>query len=262
MTVLKKIHFMLVLPLLFAAAPPNCRADGSTNLRSDGGATLEQAEKMAQSGEWEKARQAYKTELTATPDPTVLPASFFFNYGTALAKAGATGEAYVTLLRAARAAPFDSDTKHNLRLVESQVPAAVKAVRPSSWLGWWPSDLRAWPWKLWFAIALACSAVAFTIARSADRALASAAAVLTLALYAWGALAYTQARQPILGVTTLAKVKSGPGSTFSDITTLEPGTLVTEDSTRDGWLKIRFVKPEAEEETVGWLEPTAVLRVF
>jgi len=70
-----------------------------------------------------------------------------------------------------------------------------------------------------------------------------------------------QMRVPVYGVMALAKVKSGPGTTFTDITTLEPGSLVNQEASRDGWLKIRFLKEEADVETVGWVEPGTVLEV-
>lgn len=254
MTALKKFFLSMAVSagLALTLATP-CRADSSS---------LEQAEKLFQSGDWEKARQAFKAELAATPDASNLPPAFFYDYGTALARAGATGEAYVSLLRAAFAMPFDSDTKHNLRLVEGQVPASVRSVQPASWFAWWPSGLRMLPWKLWIALGLLCSAAALALIRLADRSLSIGAAVLAALLLLWGGLAWSQARFSVYGVVALAKVKSGPASTFSDITTLEPGSLVTEETTKESWLKIRFQKPESDEEIVGWVEPTSVLKVY
>lgn len=223
--------------------------------------SLDRAEQLARNGDWEKARQLYKEQLAAK-DPASLPPSFFFNYGTILAKAGAPGEAYVALMRAAFAMPFDSDTKHNLRLAENQVPATVRAVEPASWYSWWPGSLRGIPWKLWVAIGLLASAAFLALARLLDRTVAASAGVVALALLAWGGLAWSQQRLPVYGVMALTKVKSGPANTFSDILQLEPGSLVNEEIEKDGWLKIRFQKSGSEEDSVGWVEPASVLRVL
>ncbi len=252
MGALKKFFYLSLLTFFTNIAPP-CRADS---------ASLGQAEKLFQSGDWEKARQAYKTELSSTPDPNSLPPAFFYNYGTSLARAGAPGEAYISLLRSGFALPFDSDIKHNLRMVESQMPAAVRAIQPSSWIAWWPNGLRVLPWKLWLVIALAFSAAGLVVAQIRDRGIAIGLGLIAGALFVWGALAWSQMRFPVYGAVTLAKVKSGPGATFSDITTLEPGSLVSEEQERDGWLKVRFVKADTSEETVGWVEPASVLRVL
>jgi hypothetical protein len=256
-TALKKL---LLLALLALSSTVTLLAFSAT-AHADS-ANLENAEKLFQSGDWEKARQAYKTELTTTSDPGTLPAAFYFDYGTTLARAGASGEAYVSLFRAAASSPFDSDTKHNLRIVEGQLPAAVHAILPSAWLAWWPSALRLYPWKLWFVIGLALSAVALLTARLRDRAPAAVLGVIAAFFFLWGTLAYAQSRLPVFGVLSITKVKTGPGNTFPDLLTLEPGTLVNEETVRDGWLKIRFLKPDADEETVGWVEPTNVLRVM
>jgi tetratricopeptide (TPR) repeat protein len=245
-SLLKKILFSALL-LLPAA---QCRAD------------LEVAEKLFQAGDAAKALEAYKAALKAQPDSSSLPPSFYFNYGTVAAKAGAPGEAYVALTRASYASPFDSDTRHNLKLVEAQLPASVLAVQPAQWMAWWPKNIRNMPWKLWILLGLIASAASFALLRLSDRTLSLTAGLTALTLLSWGALAWYQARLPIFGVITITKIKSGPGETFSDILQLEPGSLVNQETVRSGWLKIRFFKPDAEEETVGWVEPKAVLQIL
>lgn len=246
MRLLKKFLFGALL-LLPAA---QCRAD------------LEAAEKLFQSGDATKALQAYRAALTEQPDRSALPPNFYFNYGTVAAKAGAPGEAYVALTRAAFSLPFDSDTRHNLKFVEAQLPAAVLAVQPAQWMAWWPKSLRTIPWKLWILLGLIASAASFALQRVADRTLSLTAGTLAVALLAWGALAWNQARVPVFGVIAATKVKSGPGATFSDILQLEPGAFVNQETVRSGWLKIRFFKPEADDETVGWVEPSTVLQIL
>ncbi len=247
--ILKKI-FPLLLAVLFAG--PSCRADQSS---------LAEAEKLYQSGEIQKARAIYQTELAAVPNPDKLSASFFFNYGTVLARTGATGEAYVSLLRASFSAPFDGDTRHNLWRIEQAVPMTVRSVQPALWLGFWPRALRSLPWQLWLIAGLALSAAALWAAKGQDRTVAWSLSAVSAILLLIGTLALLQARLPVVGVMKIAQVKSGPGLTFTDITTLEPGSLANEDGNRDGWRKIRFRKGETEE-TVGWVQPAALLEVF
>lgn len=233
---------------LFIGRP--CRADQIT---------LAEAEKHAQAGDWEKARQVYQAEITASGNSAKLPGTFFFNYGTLLAKAGAPGEAYVALTRASFALPFDADTRHNLARVEQTVPASVRAVQPALWLNFWPRVLRIVPWEVWIVVALIFSALSLAMS-TPNRIMMWPLMGMAFLFFLTGGLAMLQARLPVYGIVALAKVKSGPGKTFTDILTLEPGSLVNEDGERDGWRKIRFIKGNSEE-TVGWVEPTALLGV-
>lgn len=220
---------------------------------------LDQAEKLYQSGEWEKSRQAYKA-LLATENSATLPAAFFYNLGTASGKSGAWGESYVALLRAAFDMPFDSDVRANLREVENSVPAAVRAVRPAEWYAWWPSQLRFWPWQAWAIAGLLASALMLILRRNSRSSAWVACAMLSLFFLFGSALTWLQTHVAVAGALEIAKIKSGPGSTFSDITTLEPGSLVSKEATRGGWLKIRFLREGSE--IVGWVEPKSMLEVI
>lgn len=247
MTALKKIALCVLLTL-----PAVARAEDPTP---------DAAEKAFSAGDFEKARQIYKSLLTHDGS-RALPPAFFYDYGTAAAKAGATGEAFVALAHASYAMPFDSDVKHNLRMVEAQIPATTRAIQPAAWYSWWPDGLRVIPVKVWLLLGLALTAGALFTVRVADRAIPVGLGATALALLLFGICAAVQARLPVYGVVALAKVKSGPGNSFTDITSLEPGSLVNEETVRDGWLKIRFLKAGADEETVGWIEPTSVLPVY
>lgn len=221
--------------------------------------SLDTAEKQFQAAEWEKAGQTLKAVL-AQEGADSQPPAFFFNYGTALARSGAVGPGYISLMRAASSAPFDSDIRHHLQKVEPAVPTTARAVRPALWFSFWPSTLRfVSPW-LWLICGLTASAVAFWLLGSADKALPAGAGLLAGLLLAISALAFLQNRLPVAGAMATIKVKSGPGNTFTDITTIEPGALVNEDGERDGWRKIRFQKGDSEE-TVGWVEPSGLLGV-
>ncbi len=221
--------------------------------------SLETAEKQFQAGEWEKAGQSLKAVL-ASEGTDSQPPAFFFNYGTALARSGAVGPGYIALMRAAFSAPFDSDIRHHLQKVELAVPATARAVRPAVWLSFWPAALRFLsPW-LWIFFGLTASAIAFWLLGSADKGPPLVAGLVAGSLFTISTFAFLQNRLPVAGVISTIKVKSGPGNTFTDITTLEPGCLVNEDGERDGWRKIRFQKGDSEE-TVGWVEPSGLLGV-
>jgi Bacterial SH3 domain len=239
-----------IIPVLLVLLPCIATADS---------ANLEQAEKLFQSGEWDKARAAYAAELAAS-DPRALPAAFFYNYGTVLAKAGAAGEAYVSLLRAAFAQPFDGDTRVNLLLAERATPAAALSVRPALWLPFWPASLRLWPLQLWLCAALALSAMALAVPKGRLLQVRISLGILAAVLSLASGLVYSQSYLPVSGLVKSAKVRSGPGNSFPEITTLDPGALVNVDGERDGWLKIRFARSESAE-TVGWLEPSVALPV-
>lgn len=246
---LKKIFPVVIVALLASSI---CRADQIK---------VNEAEKLYQSGEFEKARQVYRAELDATPVPEKLPSSFFYNYGTILARAGAAGEAYVSLLRAAFAEPFDGDVRHNLWRVEQTMPAAVRAVQPSLWYGFWPRSLRVFPWQAWLLVALLLSAFSLLLINAADKTVTWSLGLLAILLFCVAGMSYFQLRLPVGGITKIAQVKSGPGATFTDIVSLEPGSLVNLDGSRDGWRKIRFTRGQTEE-TVGWVQPTAILEVL
>lgn len=232
----------LLLPLKALADPSN----------------LEQAEKHYQAGEWEKAHQLYKTELTSSGEK---PPSFFFNYGTVAAKAGFAGEGYVAILHAAFLSPLDGDIRFNLRQVEARVPAAALAVRPASWFSWWPRSLQIFPWKLWAFLALTLSGGVLLLLRTSFRSLGLICSPISGLFFAAALFAWLQAGSPIVGSISPAIVKSGPGKSFSDITTLEPGALANKEEIREGWIKVRFQKMEANEDTVGWVEPGTVIDV-
>lgn len=220
---------------------------------------IAQAEKFFQAGDWAKAAQELKAVLAASGAESQ-PGAFYFNLGTALARSGAVGEGYVALLRASSLLPFDGDVRQHLHKVEQAVPLTAKTVRPALWLGFWPSSLRVVSGWLWLLAGLTCSALALWLLNSSDKALPVSAGSLAAVLFLMAGLSWLQDRLPVSGTVAVTKVKSGPGATFTDITSLDPGSLVNVDGDRDGWKKIRFRKGDSEE-TVGWVEPAGLLGV-
>lgn len=223
------------------------------------GSPVEEAEKHFQAGEWAKSSQILKESLKAEKNAD-WPGEFYFNLGTALALQGALGEAYVMLMRASFSQPFDGDIRHHIRKVEQALPNNAKLIRPSLWFSFWPHFARTIPWQAWLLVALIGSAISIWLIGRAEWPTISGTAFLATLLYAICLLSWMQSRLPVAGATSIIRVKSGPGNTYTDITTLEPGALVNEDGKRDGWIKIRFKKGNLEE-TVGWVEPGGLLEV-
>lgn len=220
---------------------------------------IQQAAKTYEAGDWNKTAATLKDTLKAA-GPDRLAGEFYYDLGTTLARAGAMGEGYVALLRASFELPFDGDVRHHLQKVEMAVPISARAVRPALWFSFWPPALRPVSHWLWLLAGLLFSAAALWLLGSADKALPAGVGATAAALLLVAGLAFLQDRLPVSGVTAMAKVKSGPGATFTDITSLEPGSLVNEDGERDGWRKVRFKKGDSEE-TVGWVEPAGLLGV-
>jgi len=216
--------------------------------------TLEDADKFFAAGEFEKARAIYHAHAQEPGHP----AAFYYNLGTAALRAGATGEAYVALRKAALASPFDLDTKVNLRNAQAKLSAGVSAVRPASWISWWPDTLRWIPWQAWLCAGL-IALIPFLIgAKNTLLPWHWTMAMAALLLLAGGALAGWQSRVATAGIIQAGKVFSGPGKSYPEITSIDSGSLVSLEESRDNWFKIRYLDSRLQE-TVGWVEsPTAL----
>lgn len=219
---------------------------------------LAEAEKLYLTGEWEKARQAYNEILAAGPAEN-LTSAFYYNLGTASARAGSTGVGYAYLLKALSQKPLDSDITQNLKLTESKLSPATRAIRPSTWLSSWPVPLHFLPEGIWLVPILVCAAGLLWSAGSGESRARIIGWASALALcFAVGFTGYQQSNSPVAAFVKAGQVKSGPNATFSNIIALEPGALVNAEEERDGWLKIRFVAGD-QQELVGWIEAGALM---
>lgn len=245
---IRKKFFLVALAIFFSL--PFAKAED-----------LSAAEAFYKAGEWEKARQVYQDLFQKSEARDRLPASFFYNYGTVLAQAKAFGSAYPFLLRAAYAKPFDSDIRANLSLVSAQLPAASLQVKPANWLPAWPMSLRFISWRYWLTPALLALAIALWLVPSPKRKNAARVAfALAFVLGILTAITYSQTRPRTAGIIANAKVKGGPAASFPDITDLQPGSLVSEEEARDGWVKVRFQKGDSQV-IVGWVEASTILGI-
>lgn len=233
--------FYLLAALLFSAPT---RAEN----------TLADADKHFAAGEYEKARAIYH----AHAQEPGLPAAFFYNLGTAALRAGATGEAYVALRRAALASPLDADAKVNLQIARSRLPATAAAVRPASWISWWPNALRWIPWQAWACAGLLALIPLLIGAKGALLPWHWTMGFAALVLLIGASLTGWQGRIGTAGIIQGSKLFSGPGKTYPEITSIDSGSVVSLEESRDGWFKIRYLDSRLQE-TVGWIEaPTAL----
>jgi hypothetical protein len=241
-----KILGLFVLTLTSAlAAPP----------------TLQEAEQFYRSQEWERARVAYDTIYASRRPESSLPASFYYNYGTILMRAGQPGAAYIHLRKAESLAPFNADIRHNRRLSAEQVSPTARASMPYTWLAWWPAELRFLPWQVWLCGFLLTTAPALWLTiwrpKSVWRPVLLA---LSIPLLLIGMLAGWQARQHVAGALQTSTLRSGPGTTFPEISKLEAGSLVNKEETRDGWVKVRYRRNL--QDIVGWIELPTILEIL
>jgi hypothetical protein len=220
------------------------------------GSSLEQANKLYEDGQFEKARQVYEEARQQAE----LPNGYFYNLGTVALKAGAAGEAYVALRRAMRAKPFDRDIRANLELAHAKISPSAAAIRPANWISWWPESLQWIRWQAW-----ACAGLIFLIpflwgAKNNPVPWQWGMLVLALSFGAAAALAFRQHHPGAAGIIQPTKVFSGPGSTYPEITSLEAGSLVSLEESRDKWVKIRYLDSRLQE-TVGWVESATALKL-
>lgn len=216
---------------------------------------LVEADKLYAAGEFAKARQIYREELKPGR-----PAAFYYNFGTAALRAGAFGEAHTALWRSALSSPFASDARANLALARAKLAPSALGVRPANWIAWWPEILRPWPWAVWLCAGLALLAPFLYLAQGGLLPgqwglLAGAVFFLSAA-----ALAFYQQEPGAAGLLVNTKVLSGPAKSYPEITSIEAGSLVSLEESRDGWVKIRYLDSRLQE-TVGWVESPTVLKL-
>ena len=220
----------------------------------------ESAELLFRQGKWQESVAAFKKAMGNDLD-NASPGALY-NLGTALAKSGANAEAYAILLKAHYRQPLDGDINHNLSLLEKKIAPTAVSVRPYTWFTWWPEFLRAMPLSVFLLLSLAALAPALWIIGSKSKSPIFAPCLFLFTLFLFmSLLGQWQGRYPVLALTVTSKLRSGPETSFQEITTLEAGSLVNLEETRDLWHKVRFQTPNSQE-TVGWIESSTALRVL
>jgi hypothetical protein len=223
--------------------------------------TAAQAEELYRSGDWKKAAEAYKALTDQAIKQGSATAPLFYNFGTALAKSGSVGEAYVVFWKAFFLAPLDSDIRFNLSLAESNLPEAVKSVKPDTWFLWWPEAALPLSYKIWLSVSLIFLAGFLWLQKSSSNIQMKMGLAFGFLLFLiLGSLSFYQTNEKAAGLITAAKTRSGPDQSFPEITSLDAGSLVTLEEMRDGWYKIRFQSGESSE-TVGWVPAGSVMEV-
>jgi hypothetical protein len=158
------------------------------------------------------------------------------------------------------ASPFDSDIRANLKIARAKLSSGAAAIRPANWISWWPESLQWIRWQAW-----ACAGLLFLIpflwgAKTNPVPWQWGMLALALVLGAASVLAFRQHHPGAAGIIQQTKVFSGPGSTYPEITSIEAGSLVSLEESRDKWVKIRYLDSRLQE-TVGWVESATALKL-
>lgn len=237
----------LALLLLLLLAPLSWAADSP-------------ARSLYDSGDYARAAQAYRAELSETPDDPVR----HYNLGNALFKAGKLGPAIASYQRAYDLNPRDADIRYNLdfalkRAGEELVPPGVPAplYHAHQWLN---RDelaglfcLSAWAFLLLGGLALARPAAAQALTPFAGGALALAAA---FGLWWLSARGLSPAPRGVI-IASTAELRSGPGESFPVAATVPEGRRVHILSESGEWLEVGVLK----EGLSGWTRAATIERL-
>ena len=129
---------------------------------------------------------------------------------------------------------------------------------PASWIAWWPDALRWIGGEAYLAAALLCLAPFLWAARGGIAGWHWATLAGAVAFFLAAALAHYQGEAG--AILTGGKTYGGPGKTYPEIASLEAGSLVSLEESREGWFKIRYLDSRLQE-SVGWIEQSAVLKL-
>ena len=218
---------------------------------------LDDAEQSFRSGNHGAAQEKYLDIIQKNQNKNL--GFLLYNVGTVALSKGDAAIAYAYLTKARFADPFDSDILHNQQAAKMKLSGTAINAVPSSWISWWPENLRVLPINLFLTVALLLSSLwlgTILLSRPQFQVVFASAFTLSLAILA---LQVYQIHTPLAGIVRASTLKSGPGTAFSDITKMEPGAIVSFEEARDGWAKLRFRLTGSTEEIVGWLELSSVL---
>jgi len=262
---MKRITLITLIALtmitLFAASGTRLLAEPL----SSAGATMQVANQVYESGQFEQAVQAYEQLVAQGYEDSVL----FYNLGNAYYKQGDYGRAILNYRRAQRLGPRDADIEANLALARAQAVDQFEGENHANLLSqvgravqdWFSFDelamaaLGAWILFVLLLI-LVGSARAGTIwRRGLTYSLAAAAVTLVAASLAWGSYAYADNHQKAgVIVTDEVAVTSGPGALYVTTFTLHSGAEVDLVEARGNWMRLAL----PGEEMDGWVPATAI----
>lgn len=233
-------NFFTILSVLMFFLVPVAKAEEPR-------AALEKAEQEYRAGNFAAAAAAIRS--VDVPGE----AAKLYNLAAAEFRAGEVGKAYAHLLHARKLAPTDAEIRQNLQFVQSRLEAQSRAVAPADWQSFLPAWLTEHP-EIILTVALAVLALA--LLRRVLFALAGAAA-LALVL-GWLFLQWSGSERAVITAKTVL-LRSGPAESFSEITSLAEGSLVSVEERKASWAKLSFQRAgEKSKEVVGWVEETAI----
>lgn len=221
-------------------------------------------------GDYSRAATLYAEALKHAPTAQV-----YYNMGCALYRQQQLPAAVVAFRHALLLNPDDADARHNLAVIEAQLPDRFNAPSQPFFLKW----LRAWrltlspsTWGLWAFLAFVVAALLFLAYRylylSERRALYSksafsAATLLLLLSITFNVFAWRQvgdARTPVAVVMKPLSLRDGPSATARVLRQVQPGvTLTLTGDSREGTSAPTALSVALPDGTAAWVTDTAAV---
>jgi len=250
-------RFLLALPFLSIFF---CLYAFSTETSEE---LLDKAENAYKAENYVDAQKIYSTLLNSPSITKRSQANLFYNLSNTEFRLGNKGIAYAWLLRAAQIIPFDQDIRHNLNFVRTQLDPQALAVEPSGLL--LPSDipifLKTYN-RVFLVLGLALLAAQFYFLRQRQFNKSLKIFLFSSALFCLLSFAVLlhESNVPLAIMQKSLILRSGPSTSFSEITTLPEGSLVQISGSSDEWYKLSFTTSASPNKTIiGWAEQKALL---
>lgn len=219
--------------------------------------SLAEAEAKYRENKPMESLEIYQRLLAARDNSIANRAALTFDAGNAAFRAGKLGLSYAYFLRSAAMSPGDSDTAHNLSIVEQRLNRLSNRaeLNSSDWTN--HSLLVNTPSDMWLVVALllllACQ---LTLLRKIvfPGAIALSTTLTLLAAFGFAASVYAHSIKKAIVITEESIVRSGPGDTFPEIVTLSQGSAMEIRGAENTWLKVAFELPRSgNKRVVGWI---------
>ncbi len=230
--------------------------------------TLLMANQLYESGQFEKAAQAYQQLVDQGFEDVVL----FYNLANAYFKQGQLGYAILNYRRAEQLAPRDADVANNLRLAREQTVDQIDKTSGRGFFDYLVQFTKAWltvdelAWialGLWFLLTLLLIVLTRSRVRSvwhegAQYTLIVVALLLLASGFSLGSRLYIErVRPPAVVLASEVDVTSGPGTQYVTEFTLHSGAEVALIETRGNWVRLTLPGDELQ----GWVPTNAIARI-
>lgn len=233
-------------------------------------AQTERADSAFRHGDYGRAATLYAEALKHAPT-----AQSYYNLGCALYRRQQLPEAVVAFRHALWLSPGDDDARHNLAVIETQLPDRFNAPSQAFFLKWlraWRLSLSPGVWGLWAFLAFVGAGLLFVLyrylylsgrpARYSKSAFSGATLLLlfsiTFNVFAWRQV--RDARTPVAVVMKPLPLRDGPSATARVLRRVQPGvTLTLTGEARDAASAPAALSVALPDGTSAWLTDTAAI---